>query len=69
MSTITRPAAWPAPTTDTGDTALRQACAERRIEALSVAILLLLDQAKTPQQRRAAALAREALDEVGLPHG
>jgi hypothetical protein len=57
-----------APTTDTGDAALRTACMERRINALATAVVLLLEQPTTPTQRRAADLAREALREVGLPH-
>ena len=69
MSVIKQTAGWPLPSTSTADTALRSACAERRIEALAVAVRLLLDQATTPAQRRAAALARAALDQAGLPDG
>jgi hypothetical protein len=40
--------------------------AERRVEALAVAVRLLCDEAGTPEQRRVAVLASAMLDNVGL---
>ena len=67
MSTITATPLAPTPTTDTADTALRIACTERRIAALTAAVVLLLEQPRTSAQRDAADIARATLREVGLP--
>ena len=69
MLTITPTAQRPSPTTNTADMALRITCAERRIEALAVAVLMLLERAETPAEQRVAVLARAELDQVSLPHG
>ena len=54
------------PSTDTADMTLRMCRAERRVEALAAAVRLLCDEAATPVQRRAAALASAMLDDVHI---